>query len=115
MPRAFSLYRHLLTYQIYGANTDVGKTVFSTILCKAFTRKKKTWYLKPVSTGPLEEADNYHVSSFVPQANTSCLFQFGEAVSPHLAAAKTRNLNPVFISSPLYYTSFSNDLVATFR
>jgi dethiobiotin synthetase/adenosylmethionine--8-amino-7-oxononanoate aminotransferase len=115
MPLGFSLYRHLLTYQVYGANTDVGKTVFSTILCKAFTRKKKTWYLKPVSTGPLEEADNYHVGSFVPQANPSCLFQFEEAISPHLAASKTRNLIPVFISSLFCYTSFSNSLVATFR
>jgi len=102
MPRGgFSLYRHLLTYQVYGANTDVGKTIFSTVLCKAFARKKKTWYLKPVSTGPLEDADNCHVSYFVPQVNASCLFQFEEAISPHLAAARTSNLIPVFISSSL--------------
>jgi bifunctional dethiobiotin synthetase / adenosylmethionine---8-amino-7-oxononanoate aminotransferase len=88
MLRGSSLHRHLLTYQLYGANTDVGKTIFSTILCKALAlARKKTWYLKPVSTGPLDEADNAHIHVFAPQTATKCLFQFGLAVSPHIAAA----------------------------
>jgi bifunctional dethiobiotin synthetase / adenosylmethionine---8-amino-7-oxononanoate aminotransferase len=82
-----SLYRRLLTFQLYGANTDVGKTIFSTILCKAFERHAKTSYLKPVSTGPLDEADDRHVKAFATETQTKCLFQFGEAVSPHIAAA----------------------------
>ncbi|KAL2064072.1 hypothetical protein VTL71DRAFT_4566 [Oculimacula yallundae] len=84
-----SLWRSLKAYQIYGANTDVGKTIMSTILCKAFARKfpnEKTWYLKPVSTGPLNEADDRHLTRFSPETKTSCLFQFDEAVSPHIAA-----------------------------
>lgn len=54
------LWRRLRVYQVYGANTDVGKTVFTTILC----RGARNWYpselagyLKPVATGPLEETD----------------------------------------------------------
>jgi len=87
MLRGSSLHRSLRTYQLYGANTDVGKTVFSTILCRAFERVAKTWYLKPVSTGPLDEADDRHVKAFATKTETKCLFQFGEAVSPHIAAS----------------------------
>jgi dethiobiotin synthetase/adenosylmethionine--8-amino-7-oxononanoate aminotransferase len=84
-----SLWRALRSYQIYGANTDVGKTVMSTILCKALTSTnplEKVWYLKPVSTGPLSEADYRHISRFSPETKTQCLYQFDEAVSPHIAA-----------------------------
>lgn len=49
------------TYQVFGANTDVGKTIFTTLLC---TAANKLWahdsvtFLKPVSTGPDDEADD---------------------------------------------------------
>jgi dethiobiotin synthetase/adenosylmethionine--8-amino-7-oxononanoate aminotransferase len=87
--RMSSLWRNLRAYQIYGANTNVGKTIMSTILLKAHARKfpsENTWYLKPVSTGPLEEADNRHIAQFAPKVQTKCLYQFDEAVSPHIAA-----------------------------
>ncbi|KAH8805322.1 hypothetical protein F5884DRAFT_679409 [Xylogone sp. PMI_703] len=83
------LFRSLKVHQIYGANTNVGKTVVSTILCKALvnrTPRENVWYLKPVSTGPLQDADDAHLSRFVPRAETKCLFQFDEPVSPHIAA-----------------------------
>lgn len=54
------LHRSLRVYQVWGANTEVGKTVFSTILCKltsGYKPDEKTAFLKPVSTGPAEEAD----------------------------------------------------------
>lgn len=45
--------------QVYGANTGVGKTIFSSVLCRAFQKRfDNVFYLKPVSTGPLDEADN---------------------------------------------------------
>ncbi len=56
------LRRTLRVYQIWGANTDVGKTVFSTILCKLASScrpQEGVAFLKPVSTGPLEEADDW--------------------------------------------------------
>jgi hypothetical protein len=88
-----SLWRSLRTYQIYGANTNVGKTIMSTILCKAFKRQfpsQNVWYLKPVSTGPLDEADDRHISRFSSETKTKCLFQFDEAVSPHIAARSSQ-------------------------
>ncbi|RYP11203.1 hypothetical protein DL764_000159 [Monosporascus ibericus] len=64
-PVGSMLWRTLRTYQVYGANTEVGKTVFTTILCKAarsLYEKEKISYLKPVSTGPEDEADERSVS-----------------------------------------------------
>lgn len=54
------LWRNLRVYQIYGANTDVGKTIFTTALCNAASKlysNDLTGYLKPVSTGPGDAAD----------------------------------------------------------
>jgi dethiobiotin synthetase/adenosylmethionine--8-amino-7-oxononanoate aminotransferase len=100
MRRCSSLYRNLLTYQLYGANTDVGKTIFATILSKAFAKTRKLWYLKPVSTGPKDEADDVHVTRFAKGVETRCLWQFGEAVSPHIAASVGKNSREVIIFVP---------------
>ena len=65
----------------------------STILTKAFKRKfpsQNVWYLKPVSTGPLDEADDRHIARFSPDTKTKCLFQFDEPVSPHIAARSSK-------------------------
>lgn len=57
-----ALWPRLRALQIYGANTGVGKTIFSSVLCRAFQRKlARVQYLKPVSTGPLDEADDRYV------------------------------------------------------
>ena len=88
-PVGSALWRSLRAYQVYGANTDVGKTIASTILCKALRKqfaKDHVWYLKPVSTGPQSEADDLHISRFAKGVSTKCLFQFDDAVSPHIAA-----------------------------
>ncbi|KAG4283220.1 adenosylmethionine-8-amino-7-oxononanoate aminotransferase [Fusarium proliferatum] len=56
------LWRSLRAHQVYGANTDVGKTIFSTILCNSASKRgDKTWFLKPVSTGAADEADGWYV------------------------------------------------------
>lgn len=53
------LWPHMRALQVYGANTDVGKTIFSTLLCRAFLRLvPRVHYLKPVSTGSLADADD---------------------------------------------------------
>ena len=60
------LWRSLRVYQVYGANTDVGKTVFTTILCNVANRlwqDEETAFLKPISTGPQDEADDRCMSS----------------------------------------------------
>lgn len=57
------LWKNLIAVQVYGANTGVGKTVFSTLLGAHFGRRaaRTKWrvqYIKPVSTGPADEADD---------------------------------------------------------
>jgi bifunctional dethiobiotin synthetase / adenosylmethionine---8-amino-7-oxononanoate aminotransferase len=54
-----ALWPSLRVFQIYGANTNVGKTVIAAALCKATSERLdlNTHYLKPVSTGPDNEAD----------------------------------------------------------
>ncbi|KAK4934462.1 hypothetical protein LTR66_015599, partial [Elasticomyces elasticus] len=83
------LWRDLKVWQIYGANTDVGKTILSTILCKALARRARTnelLYLKPISTGPDNEADDRHIKKFAPGVLSKCLKQYSRPLSPHLAA-----------------------------
>ncbi|KAG8358401.1 Bifunctional dethiobiotin synthetase/7,8-diamino-pelargonic acid aminotransferase [Fusarium venenatum] len=81
------LWRSLRTHQVYGANTDVGKTIFSTILCNSASKKgDKTWFLKPVSTGAADEADGCHIQKFAPSTNHETLFQYDIPCSPHIAA-----------------------------
>ncbi len=44
---------------MFGANTDVGKTLLTSALVRASAaRGKETFYLKPASTGPLSDADD---------------------------------------------------------
>ena len=46
------LFRNLRVHQIFGANTEVGKTVFSTALCRTSAQLgEASHYLKPVGTG----------------------------------------------------------------
>lgn len=65
------LWRKLCAHQVYGANTSVGKTIVSTVLCNAvqsLNKSRPVGFLKPVSTGPLDEADDKCVLPVV------CLF-----------------------------------------
>lgn len=53
------LFKHLRVHQIFGANTDVGKTILTSGLVRASaTKNNHVFYLKPVSTGPLQDADD---------------------------------------------------------
>lgn len=92
-----TLWRSLRSYQVYGANTNVGKTIISTILCKALDNKnlaEQTWYLKPISTGPDDQADDLHITKFSPRTKTKCLHKYESAVSPHIAA-RSKTSKPV--------------------
>ena len=56
------LYKHARIHQIFGANTDVGKTVLTTALAlQSAINGRKVRYLKPVSTGPRHLADDEYV------------------------------------------------------
>jgi dethiobiotin synthetase/adenosylmethionine--8-amino-7-oxononanoate aminotransferase len=53
------LFKHLRVHQVFGANTDVGKTVLTSGLVRASaTKNNRVLYLKPVSTGPVQDADD---------------------------------------------------------
>ena len=57
------LYRNLRIHQVFGANTDVGKTIVTTALVRASALKNNpVFYLKPVSTGPLRDADDEYIT-----------------------------------------------------
>ncbi|KAL2021865.1 hypothetical protein VTK56DRAFT_6460 [Thermocarpiscus australiensis] len=86
-PAGALLWPSLRIYQIYGANTGVGKTVFSTILSRASSREGvSTAYLKPVSTGPPDKADIRHVEKYAPGVFCRMLCSYDLEVSPHIAA-----------------------------
>ncbi|KAL6831802.1 pyridoxal phosphate-dependent transferase [Trichoderma camerunense] len=95
-PLASPLWRSLRSYQIFGANTEVGKTVFSTLLCKAAARRSPggVAFLKPVSTGPDNEADDRHISKFASDVSNKTLFQYKIPVSPHIAARVSNTTIP---------------------
>ncbi|PWY99442.1 PLP-dependent transferase [Testicularia cyperi] len=107
-----NLYPHLRAHQVFGANTDVGKTIFTTALClasaalplsgdaatleqdvytaAASSRGERVHYLKPVSTGALTDSDDAHISKFAPGTRYTTLYRFSEPVSPHLAVELER-------------------------
>ena len=46
------LFKNLRIHQIFGANTEVGKTLFATALCRtSVLNGEASHYLKPVGTG----------------------------------------------------------------
>ncbi|KAH9955811.1 onanonoxo-7-onima-8-eninoihtemlysoneda [Lactifluus volemus] len=86
------LFKNLRVHQVFGANTDVGKTILTSGLVRASSAKEnKVFYLKPVSTGPMQDADDEHVKRHAgPRKDlveAQCLYRFDEPVSPHLAAS----------------------------
>ncbi|BFZ58333.1 hypothetical protein PYCC9005_005395 [Savitreella phatthalungensis] len=82
-------------YQIFGANTGVGKTIISTLLAKAFAPRID--YIKPVSTGPLDDADYLHVDRYAG-VKGKVIYQFDEPCSPHLAAGDAPPPDSVILS-----------------
>lgn len=71
-PVGSGLWRTLRAHQVYGANTDVGKTIVSTVLCNAVQRQKqRAAFLKPVSTGALDDADNRYDESHIMSGRIS--------------------------------------------
>ncbi|CAN8106515.1 unnamed protein product [Discula destructiva] len=83
------LWRTQRAYQVFGANTDVGKTIFTTLLCHGASRlwtDRAVTFLKPVSTGPDNDSDSKHVRNFARDVVTATLFEYDIPVSPHIAA-----------------------------
>ncbi|KAH7341703.1 PLP-dependent transferase [Rhizoctonia solani] len=90
------LYKHLRIHQVFGANTDVGKTVLTTALCRAAAASsRRVYFLKPLSTGHTADADDGHIlrhaGPLAERINADCLYRYGDPVSPHLAAQRDQS------------------------
>ena len=72
-----------LVLTVFGANTDVGKTLVSLGLLSAGRRRGAVSYLKPVQTGPITDAAT--IERYL-QVNCDNLFAYPLALSPHVAA-----------------------------
>lgn len=71
MPAPFLPTRAFQAYQIFAANTNVGKTIFATGLCRAAAivakeTNRDVFYLKPVQTGYPVDSDERQVNSHFP-------------------------------------------------
>jgi len=83
---------------ITGTDTDVGKTVISRALCRAFVRRGlRVAALKPVESGakqpdgtirPPDATALLHAVDSAADFSSVCAFAFSDPVSPHLAAAR---------------------------
>ncbi|KAK8095398.1 Aminotransferase class-III [Apiospora kogelbergensis] len=92
------LWRNLRVYQIYGANTEVGKTIFTTTLCNATSKlysSESTAYLKPdivplagwKSIDTQQEGFGYsHIRKYARGVSVTTMHQYDLAISPHAAA-----------------------------
>ncbi len=72
-----------ILYQVWGANTDVGKSILSAALLKAVDAP--ALYIKPVQTGYPSSDDSAFVNKFAKNATTSTLVAVEAPVSPDLA------------------------------
>ncbi|RCH91896.1 hypothetical protein CU098_008924, partial [Rhizopus stolonifer] len=95
MPTPFLPTRAFQAYQIFAANTNVGKTIFATGLCRAAAivakeSNRDVFYLKPVQTGYPVDSDERHVKTFnaSPLLKTNTLYAYPDPVSPHIATDK---------------------------
>ncbi|KAJ3045099.1 hypothetical protein HDV00_011824 [Rhizophlyctis rosea] len=108
MPPIRALRAGFPAYQIFAANTGVGKTLVSAALCRAatqlpftdFERKlagfiekdnntgRKVFYLKPIQTGFPVDSDDAHVVRYCPEVLSRTLFTYTEPASPHLTAIR---------------------------
>ncbi|CEG65135.1 hypothetical protein RMATCC62417_01987 [Rhizopus microsporus] len=95
MPTSFLPTRAFQAYQIFAANTNVGKTIFATGLCRAAAimaeqNNRDVFYVKPVQTGFPIDSDERHVKTYNKSSllKTNTLYTYPDPVSPHIATDK---------------------------
>ncbi|ETW08053.1 dethiobiotin synthase [Aphanomyces invadans] len=91
VPNAVSVSLQSPIVQVFGSNTDVGKTIVSAGLCRAAVQSSSTstvGYIKPLQTGGDSMMDARFLRSHMDATRLSCetLFSWDTPVSPHLAA-----------------------------
>ncbi|KIJ11983.1 hypothetical protein PAXINDRAFT_83629 [Paxillus involutus ATCC 200175] len=113
------LYRQLRIHQIFGANTDVGKTIITAALVRASALKNNNvFYLKPISTGAPLDADDQHVKRYAGPhhhlVDAHCLFRYGDPVSPHLAVQMASDKSDIKLT-PASDATFVNAIAEYIR
>ncbi|RHY52529.1 hypothetical protein DYB38_005755, partial [Aphanomyces astaci] len=91
VPNAVSVSLRSPIVQVFGSNTDVGKTIVSAGLCRAAVQSSATssvGYIKPLQTGGDSMMDARFLHSHMDASRLTCetLFSWDTPVSPHLAA-----------------------------
>lgn len=79
-------------FQVWGANTDVGKTVFSACLLSVDSLTFPSIYVKPVQSGYPKDDDSKFVTTYATNIAASTLYTYEEAVSPDLAARRLQSM-----------------------
>ncbi|KAF2753008.1 PLP-dependent transferase [Pseudovirgaria hyperparasitica] len=78
--------------QIFGANTDVGKTIVSSLFCKVDPPEGTSIrYIKPVATGPEQTLDHVHIKRHANNVMVKCYQKYSQPWSPTRAAEWERN------------------------
>ncbi|KNE68118.1 dethiobiotin synthase [Allomyces macrogynus ATCC 38327] len=95
----FLFHDTLKPVQLWGANTDVGKTLVSAALARtaAASLQSRVAYLKPIQTGfPVDSDERWVVDQMAPHAPTAqaTLITYRDPVSPHLAAETENRVVP---------------------
>ena len=91
--------RHRPLFQVFAANTGLGKTLLSAGLlheAQSHVPDYDLHYLKPVQTGYPGDSDSRLVKTNAPAARVRDIFVFRDPVSPHLAARTVRKLANFF-------------------
>ncbi|KAI9223049.1 pyridoxal phosphate-dependent transferase [Blastocladiella britannica] len=112
---------------VWGANTDVGKTLLSALLCRSLTLNDTrgpsssssatmplVHYIKPVQTGFPADSDARFVARFAPATHrTHVMHTFRDAVSPHrAAAAEGRSLSDAQLVADLEHELGKTEAIA---
>jgi bifunctional dethiobiotin synthetase / adenosylmethionine---8-amino-7-oxononanoate aminotransferase len=92
-PSSYNILPNKRTNLIFGANTDVGKTIVSTGLARASLRKEKdVHYIKPLQCGGSDQAFVEKHCHNIPLLNqklqAQTLFRWESPSSPHFASIK---------------------------
>ena len=100
---------HQPLFQVFAANTGLGKTLLSAGLLHSAaaaaadrTAAYRLLYLKPIQTGYPDDSDSRFVSRFVPKVTVKDGFTFKDPVGPHLAAQIVSPLFP-FLEHPFFF------------
>ncbi|KAG9292508.1 hypothetical protein G9A89_001581 [Geosiphon pyriformis] len=107
--------RSFQIFQVFGANTNIGKTIFSAGLLRASLydssqnvkrNAMKLFYLKPVQTGYPMDSDAKFVEEIVKQVkgdlNAVTLYAYKDPVSPHMATTQPPSDREVLLKTKKY-------------